>query len=477
MRHLALTVGALLGLSLGGCDLAPRYVRPAMPVPPALPDHAAMPGTGDPHALAADVAWRSFFVDPRLQQLIALALANNRDLRIAVANVAQSRAQFGARKADLFPTVNATASATRQRASESEIAALTGAQPNAAVPRQSSTYQADVGISSWEIDLFGRLRNQTKEAFETYLANTEARNAAQVLLISEVATDYLTLAADQDGLAIAETTVKSDLDTLELTRTRMRIGTASEIDVRQAQSSYDNTSADLARRTAIVAQDLNALQLVVGAPPPPDLLPGGLPGTGVTIPQLPVGLSSDVLLRRPDIAEAEHKLRAANADIGAARAAFFPQISLTATLGTYSTALSGLFAGGNGTWSVAPQAIVPIFDFGKNAANLRYSKASRDLAVAQYEKTIQTAFKEVADALAQRATIDRQLAAQRAFADDAAVTLRLTELRYRTGVDQFLNVLDAQRTLYSAQQTLVTTRLTEQSNMVELYRSLGGGLR
>ena len=277
MRHLALTVGALLGLSLGGCDLAPRYVRPAMPVPPALPDHAAMPGTGDPHAMAADVAWRSFFVDPRLQQLIALALANNRDLRIAVANVAQSRAQFGARKADLFPTVNATASATRQRASESEIAALTGAQPNAAVPRQSSTYQADVGISSWEIDLFGRLRNQTKEAFETYLANTEARNAAQVLLISEVATDYLTLAADQDGLAIAETTVKSDLDTLELTRTRMRIGTASEIDVRQAQSSYDNTSADLARRTAIVAQDLNALQLVVGAPPPPTCCPAACP--------------------------------------------------------------------------------------------------------------------------------------------------------------------------------------------------------
>jgi multidrug efflux system outer membrane protein len=472
MRYPALILGLALSLALGGCDLAPKYVRPAMPVPSSLPNG----GGGEPGA-AADVAWRNFFVDPRLQQLIALALANNRDLRIAVANVAQSRAQFASRKADLFPTINGSGSATFQKESESEISALTGAPYNAAIPRQGNSYQVNAGISSWEIDLFGQLRNQTKEAFETYLANQDARDAAQVLLISEVATDYLTLAADKDALAIAETTAKSDQATLDLTRTLLRIGTASEIDVRQAQSSYDSTSADLARRTAVVAQDLDALQLVVGAPPPADLLPGGLPAAGATIPQLPVGLSSDVLLRRPDIAEAEHKLRAANADIGAARAAFFPQISLTATVGTYSTALSGLFAGGNGTWSVAPQATLPIFDFGKNAANLRYSKASRDLAVAQYEKTIQTAFKEVADALAQRATIDRQLTAQAAFEDDAKATLRLTELRYRTGVDQFLNVLDAQRTLYSAQQNLVSTRLTEQSNMVELYRALGGGLR
>jgi multidrug efflux system outer membrane protein len=472
MRYPALTLGLTLSLALGGCDLAPQYVRPPMPVPQSLPNA----GGGD-QAVAADVAWRTFFVEPRLQQLIALALANNRDLRIAVANVAQSRAQFGARKADLFPTVAGNGSATFQKESESEISALTGVPYNSAIPRKNNAYQANFGISSWEIDLFGQLRNQTKEAFETYLANQDARNAAQVLLISEVATDYLTLAADKDALAIAQTTAKSDLATLDLTKTLMRIGTASEIDVRQAQSSYDSTSADLARRTVLVAQDLDALQLVVGAPPPADLLPDGLAVAGATLPQLPVGLSSDVLLRRPDIAEAEHKLRSANADIGAARAAFFPQISLTATLGTYSTALSGLFAGGNGTWSVAPQASLPIFDFGKNAANLRYSKASRDLAVAQYEKAIQTAFKEVADALAQRATIDRQLAAQTSLADNAAVTLRLTELRYRTGVDQFLNVLDAQRTLYSAQQNLVSTRLTEQSNMVELYRSLGGGLR
>jgi multidrug efflux system outer membrane protein len=472
MRYRGIAAGLVLAGLLGGCDLAPHYVRPAMPVPAALPvSDTAQPGA------AADVAWRTFFTDPQLRQLITLALANNRDLRIAVANVAQSRAQFASSKANLLPTVNGSASPTFQKESQSEISALTGAPYNPAIPRRSDSYQANLGISSWEIDLFGRLRNLSKEAFETYLASTEARNAAQVLLISEVANDYLILAADKDGLAIAETTVKSDLATLELTRTRMRIGTASELDVRQAQSSYDSTRADLARRTAVVAQDINALQLVVGAPPPADLLPAALPAQGAMIAQLPVGLSSDVLLRRPDIAESEHKLRAANADIGSARAAFFPRISLTAALGTYSTALSGLFAGGNGTWSVAPQASLPIFDFGKNAANLRYSKASRDLAVAQYEKAIQTAFKEVADALAQRAVIDRQLAAQTSLADNAAVTLRLTELRYRTGVDQFLSVLDAQRTLYSAQQNLVSTRLTEQSNMVELYRSLGGGLR
>jgi multidrug efflux system outer membrane protein len=471
MRYPTITLGLVLSLALGGCDLAPKYVRPALPVPATMP----ISGSGDQGA-AADVAWRTFFVDPGLQQLIAAALANNRDLRIAVANVAQSRAQFGARKADLFPTINGSGSATYQKDSESQIAAQTGVPYNGAIPRQNNSYQANIGLSSWEIDLFGRLRNLSKEAFETYLASEEARNAAQVLLISEVATDYLTLAADKDALAIAQSTAKSNLATLDLTRKLMQIGTGSEIDVRQAQSSYDSTTADLARRTALVAQDLNALQLVVGAPPPADTLPAGLSAAGATLRQLPVGLSSQVLLRRPDIAEAEHKLRAANADIGSARAAFFPQISLTATLGTYSTALSGLFGGGNGTWNVAPQAALPIFDFGKNAANLRYSKASRDLAVAQYEKAIQTAFKEVADALAQRATIDRQLAAQSSLADDAAVTLRLTELRYRTGVDQFLNVLDAQRTLYSAQQNLVTTRLTEQSNMVELYRSLGGGL-
>ena len=478
MRHPILALTLTATLALGGCDLAPKYVRPGMPVPPALPVGGPYP-VAVPGAVApADVAWRDFFTDPKLQALIALSLANNRDLHIAVANVAQARAQFGARKADLFPTINGGASATFQKSSESQLASQGGGAAGAgAIPRRIDTYQVNIGISSWEIDLFGRLRNESKEAFETYLANEEARNAAQVLLISEVATAYLTLGADQDALAIATATAKSNLATVELTQKRFMIGTASELDVRQAQTNYANARADVARRTALVAQDGNALQLLVGAPPPAEQLPAGLPSGGATIATLPVGLSSEVLLRRPDIAEAEHKLRAANADIGAARAAFFPKLSLTASLGTLSTALSGLFAAGNGTWSVAPQVTAPIFDFGKNKANLRYSKASRDLTLAQYEKAIQTAFREVADALAQRGTIGEQLAAQASAQDNAAAAVQLSDLRYRTGVDPFLTVLDAQRTLYSAQQNLITTRLTEQSNMVELYRSLGGGLK
>jgi multidrug efflux system outer membrane protein len=477
---LFLSLNVIGTLALGGCDFAPHYVRPAMPVPPDLPTGSIYPGAASAAIAPADIAWRDFFIDPRLQKLIELALANNRDLRIALANVAQSRAQFGARKADLFPTVNGGASATFEKESQAEIAIEGGgaaAASGVAIPLRINAYQANVGISSWEIDLFGRLRDQTREAFETYLASEQARNAAQVLLISEVATAYLTLGADRDGLAIATATATSNLATLDLTRRRLALGTAGELDVRQAQTSYDSARADAARRKTLVAQDENALQLLVGGPPPPELLPATLPATGATIPNLPVGLSSEVLLRRPDIAEAEHTLRGANADIGAARAAFFPQISLTAMAGTLSTGLAGLFAGGNGTWSVEPQATVPIFDFGKNAANLRYSKASRDLAVAQYEKAIQTGFREVADALAQRGTIGEQLAAQTSLQDAAAASLRLSDLRYRVGVDPFLTVLDAQRTLYSAQQTLVTTRLTEQSNMVELYRSLGGGLR
>lgn len=474
MRRSAMSLSLAAALMLGGCDLAPRYARPGMPVPPVLPIGSSPPGATSQSTVPADVAWREFFIDPQLQKLIELALANNRDLRVAVANVAQSRAQFGARQADLFPTIDGSGGVTFQKSSEAQVVSQGG---GASVPRRSDTYQANVGISSWEIDFFGRLRNQSKEAFETYLASRDARDAAQVLLISEVATAYLTLGADQDGLAIAMATAKSNLATFEVAKTRFRIGATSELDVRQAQTSYDSARADVARRTAIVAQDRNALQLLVGTLPAADLLPTSLPQRSATIPNLPVGLSSEVLLRRPDIAEAEHKLRATNADIGAARAAFFPKISLTAVLGTLSTALSGLFAEGNATWSVQPQASVPILDFGKNKANLRYSKASRDVAVAQYEKAVQTGFKEVADALAQRSTIGEQVSAQTSQQEAAAAYLRLSDLRYRSGVDPFLNVLDAQRTLYSTQQSLVTTRLTEQSNMVELYRSLGGGLR
>jgi len=471
MRHRALIFTLLGTVTLGGCNLAPHYIRPNSPVPQHLPSGGTYPQASEGAAatMPADVAWHDFFTDPHLKSLIELALANNRDLRIAVANVAQSRAQFATARANLFPTVSGNAGATIEKQSQEEV--FPGE------PRRLNAYQLDTGISAWEIDLFGKLRNQSKEAFETYLANEEARNAAQVLLISEVASAYLTLAADQDLLKLASSTAASDRTTYELTKTRMQVGSASELDVRQAQTSYDAARAQVASQSTLVAQDTNALQLLVGASPPADMLPDGLPAAGATVANLPVGLNSDVLLRRPDIIEAEHKLRAANADIGAARAAFFPQISLTATLGTLSSSLSGLFGSGNGLWTVQPQATIPIFDFGKNKASLRYSKASRDLAVAQYEKAIQTGFKEVANALAQRGTIKAQIEAESSLEQAAAASLRLSDLRYRTGTDQFLTVLDAQRTLYSAQQNLISVRLTEQSNMVELYRSLGGGLK
>lgn len=465
MRTRALIL--MLATALSGCNFAPHYIRPAAPVPQQLPAGGTYPEAST--APTADIAWRDFFTDPHLKSLIEQALVNNRDLRIAVANVAQARAQFSTARANLFPTVSTAASPTFEKLSQEEV--FPGE------PRRINEYQASVGISAWEIDLFGRLRNQSKQAFETYLSTEDARNAAQTLLISEVATSWLTLASDQDQLKLATQTASADKSTFDLTKTRMSVGSASELDVRQAQTSYDAARAQVAAETALVAQDFNALQLLVGAAPPADLLPDGLPTAGATIDNLPVGLNSDVLLRRPDISEAEHTLRGANANIGAARAAFFPTISLTATLGTLSGSLSGLFSSGNGMWSVQPQATLPIFDFGKNAANLRYSKASRDLAVAQYEKAIQTGFKEVANALAQRGTIKAQIEAQTSLEGAAAAALRLSDLRYRTGTDQFLTVLDAQRTLYSAQQSLITTRLTEQSNMVELYRSLGGGLK
>ncbi len=474
----------LATVALAACNLAPKYVRPDMPVPPTLPsgqgDGPAYPPAVAGAAQPADIAWRDFFTDPKLRRLVEIALVNNRDLRVLVANVAQARAQFRSERADLFPNVAATGSANYQKQSSGQfqgfgIAPGTPGAPSP--PRRIDIYQAQIGISAWEIDLLGRQRNLTREAFEKYLASQEARNAAQVSLIAEVATGYLRLAADRDLLRVAQETAASNLSTLQLTQAQFRIGTQSELEVRQAQTSYDTARAQVQSQTTQVAQDLNALNLLLGAPAPADLLPAGLPRDGATIAALPASLSSEVLLRRPDIAEAEHNLLAANADIGAARAAFFPTISLTAALGTLSVGLSGLFAGGNGTWQVQPQISQTIFDFGKNQANLRYSRASRDVAVAQYEKAIQTGFREVADALARRGTIRRQLEAQESLQQAAAATLKLSEVRFRAGVDTFLNVLDAQRTLSTANQRLVTTRLTEQSNMVELYRSLGGGLR
>jgi len=466
MRRLLPLIPALL---LTGCDLAPAYHRPGLPAPATLPSGGPYPAATAGSAQASDIAWQDFFIDPALAQVIATGLANNRDLRIALANVEQARALYRVQRADLLPTIGANGGATYARS------AATQAFPGQ--DRTTHIYSVNAGFSSFEIDLFGRVRNLTRAALEQYLATEEGTHATRITLIAEIASAYLTMAADQDQLKISQATLESFRQSLELTQAQFRIGVASELEVRQAQTGFEQARYDIAALQTQIARDQNALNLLVGTTVTADQLPTGLGDHAFTLADLPAGLSSDILLQRPDVLQAEHQLKAQYANIGAARAAFFPQISLTALAGTLSPALSGLFDKGSYTWQVAPSATQTIFDFGRNAANLRYAKASRDAALATYERAIQTAFREVADALAERGTINEQVAARADRVTAAATAYRLSDARYRAGVDPFLTTLDAQRTLYGAQQNLVQTRLDAASNLVELYRALGGGLR
>ncbi|MGA1798171.1 efflux transporter outer membrane subunit [Sphingomonas sp. 4RDLI-65] len=471
----ALTFAA--GLTLAGCNLAPKYVRPELPVAPTGPTGPAYAAGDAASAIVpADTAWEAFFTDDRLRGVIRLALDNNRDVRIAVANVAQARAQYRVQRADLFPTIGGTGSATYQKSPVGAIGAGAGGGAAAGAGR-FDIYSATVGVSAWEIDLFGRIRNLTQAQQEAYFAAEENRNAAQVSLIAETATAWLSMAADQDRLKIAQDTERAFGQTLKLTQDRFRIGIASELEVRQARTTYDQARSDIADATTLIAQDQNALNLLAGTTVTQDLLPMRMPDKTPTLENLPANLSSEVLLRRPDVAAAEHNLIAANANIGAARAAFFPNISLTAAFGTLSLGLSNLFGSGSQQWSVAPTITQPIFDFGRNKGNLNYAKATRDAMLATYEKSVQTGFREVADALARRGTINGQLEAQTSLRDNAAGAFKLSELRFRAGIDPFLNTLDSQRSLYTAQQSLLATRLVRDTNAVELYRSLGGGLK
>jgi multidrug efflux system outer membrane protein len=464
----------LAGSALSACNFAPKYVRPAGSVPAALPEGGVYPRAATDAPDVTAIGWRDFFTDDRLRQVIQLGLDNNRDLRVAAANVLQARAQYHVQRADILPSINANGSATYTNS----LGATGGA---GAVGGSSSTdiqyFQANVGFSSFELDLFGRLRNLSKAALEQYFATEEAQRTTRISLISEIAAAWLTLASDQEQLRLSQNTLKTFEQTLELTRAQFRIGVASELESRQAETSYQAARNDIATLQTRIAQDQNALNLLAGTTVSADLLPVALGDGRVTRDALPANLSSEVLLRRPDVLQAEHQLIAQNANIGAARAAFFPRISLTAALGTISGGLSGLFGSGTGTYNVAPSVALPLFDAGRNKGNLDYAKASQKAAVATYEKTIQTAFREVADALAQRGTIDEQVSAQTARANAAQVAAKLSDARYRAGVDSFLVALDAQRTAYAAEQQLVTTRTTRSSNLIELYRALGGGLQ
>ncbi|SFJ32155.1 outer membrane protein, multidrug efflux system [Sphingomonas sp. NFR04] len=459
--------------ALSACNLAPKYSRPQPAIPAALPQGDVYPAAASDAPDISKIGWRDFFVDDRLRRVIQLGLDNNQDLRLAAANVLQARAQYRGQRANILPTLGVSGAGTYTNTAS--FAASAGGAAGSGVA-DIQYFNLNAGISSFEVDLFGRLRNLSTAAQEQYFASTEAQRATRVTLIGEIASAWLTLASDREQLAIAQNTLKAFQQSLDLTRAQFRIGTASELESRQAETSYESARNDVATAQTRIAQDINALQLLTGAPVAAELLPETLGDAKATIDALPGNVPSEVLLRRPDVLQAEHELIAQNANIGAARAAFFPRISLTATVGTISATLGKLFGSGSDTYSVSPSASVNIFDFGKNQANLDYYRAAREGAVATYQKTIQTAFREVADALAQRGTIEEQLRAQSARANAAEVAARLSDARYRAGVDSFLTVLDSQRSAYAAEQSLVTTRLTRASNLVTLYRTLGGGL-
>ncbi|HND97199.1 MAG TPA: efflux transporter outer membrane subunit [Plasticicumulans sp.] len=464
MKRLSPPAVALAALLASGCmNLAPDYARPSLPVADAWPA-----GTKPPVAqpLPAPV-WRDYYRDPRLRQLIETALADNRDLRLAALDIDKARALYRVQAAEALPKLDAGLSQSVQR-----TPGQLSQSGRATVSRQ---YTAQLGVSAWELDLWGRLKNLETQALESYFSSAEARRATQLTLIAEVANAWLTLAADRERLALARETLASQQASYRLTERTVSSGIGSGLDLAQARTSVETARGDVATYSAQVEQDRNALRLLLGSEPPENLLPDKLPADAATLAEVPVGLPSSVLLQRPDILAAEHTLIGANASIGAARAAFFPTITLTGAGGSASARLGSLFSGASGFWSFAPSISLPIFDGGANQANLDAAKVDRDIAVTTYEKTIQTAFREVADALATRSTIQDRLSAQRALVDASADSYRLSEARFRRGVDSYLSTLDSQRSLYSAQQNLISVRLARLSNGVDLYKVLGGG--
>jgi len=452
-----------LALTLAGCiNLAPKYERPATPVANGYPTVEGTVNSGNPVANDApvNIAWQRFFADARLQRLIDLALANNRDLRVSILNVEQARAAYRIQRADRLPTINAAVTGNRATTGED--------QPI------SSTYQAGLAVSAFELDFFGRVRNLTDTALSQFLATEEARKTAQISLVSQVATTYLTFLADEELLALTQQTLKTRDESLRLTQLRFDNGVSSKLDLQQAVSLVEQARTTLAQAQRQRAQDINLLVLLIGQSIPADLPQGATLAT-TNLPDLPAGMPSDLLANRPDVRAAEQSLIGANANIGAARANYFPRITLTGSAGSASTELSGLFKSGSFGWTFAPQAILPIFDYGRVRAGVETAQAGRDIAVAQYEKSIQTAFREVADALAGQATYSEQLRAQQAVAQAEADRFNLSDLRYRNGTASYLDLLDAQRSLFTAQQQAISANLARLQNQVVLYRVLGGG--
>lgn len=456
LRLTALAAAALLA----GCmNLAPRYERPAAPVAERFP---LAPESAASAPAAADLDWQAFFGDERLKRLIAIALANNRDLRIAALNIEATRAQAAVRDADRWPTLNA---------------GITGSRQPTAAGGINSLYTAGLQVTAYELDLFGRLRNLSDAAAAQVLASEEARKAVQISLVAAVANAHIALAADDALLDVTRQTLATREESARLVKLRFDNGASSELDWRQAESLLEAARASLALATRQRALDENALVLLLGQPLPAELPPALPVESSAGLAELPVGLPSEVLLRRPDVAQAEQQLVAANASIGAARAAFFPRITLTGSAGVASGHLSDLFKSGHSAWSFAPALIQPLFDAGRNQGNLDLAKANRDIAVAQYERAIQASFREVADALAGRATLGEQLSAQRRQLEAEQARSRLVELRWRNGAASSLELLDAQRSLFTAQQSLLQLQAQSAQNLATLYKVLGGGWR
>ena len=487
----ALILGPVAAATLlAGCkNLVPHYERPVAPIAASFPGEAASATAATP---AAEIEWRQFFKDARLKRLIELSLQNNRDLRLAVLNIEQTRAQLGVRRADELPTVNVGATGSRVPGTSGGI---------------SSTYTAGFSVTAYELDFFGRVRALSQAARALLLGSEEARKTVHISLIASVANSYLSLLADEEGLRLTRETLRTREASLKLTQLKFDNGAASQLDVSQAASLLESAKVTLAQLTRQRAQDENALVLLVGQPVSadaaadvaatlatnlpralPNALPDAMPGTSPTalpgalplggqalVPDLPASLPSDLLVRRPDVRQAEQQLLANNANIGAARAAFFPRITLTGSVGLASTDLGRLFTNGALAWTFAPQLLLPIFDAGRNQANLEAAQVNRDIAVAQYEKAIQTAFREVADALAGRATLGEQLRAQTAQLKAEETRMQLTDLRYRNGAASYFDILDAQRSLFTAQQALVQVQAQQVQNLVTLYKVLGGG--
>jgi multidrug efflux system outer membrane protein len=461
----AATSALSLALLLSGCSLAPKYERPAAPVASVYPGTNAAPSYAT--TATADIAWREFFGDARLQQLIALALENNRDFRVSALNVERVRALYNIQRTALIPTLDLQAGGTRQL-QPGDLTASGQAQT-------TNSFRVGGAVTAYEIDFFGRVASLRDQVLQQYLATDEARLSAKLSLISAVARQYLTLLAADEQLALARQTFDAAQRSYDLNKQTFDAGVTSELDLSTSEAQREAVRASVATFQQQRAQAENALVILLGGPLPADLPPAGKLATQKLIDDLPAGLPADLLARRPDIRAAEHNLQAANANIGVARAAFFPSVKLTAFGGTASAELEGLFKNGSESWSFAPSITLPIFAAGRNKATLQVAKVDQRIGVANYEKAIQTAFREVADALAVRATIDTQISAQEARVSAAQRRYTLSDQRFQAGVDSFVSVLLAQQELFSAQQSLIQARLARLANLTSLYTALGGG--